>query len=195
MPFAARDFAGKWQFVMDNLTCGTMNVTDAITGQIQTIPIPVANERRNKGKFITDFGGAIQTEFPELSEAFISLREPAVIVDIPVCQAYPSPYPIENYQSANAPCVTSPSIVTPAYTLTFTLAPSHYGHLRDRGQRVTCNGQLVVHTPVTGTTTIAALVAQLNLLSGNGRLRERPRRCSGCLDRQSGKSGPDPVAG
>ena len=165
MPFAARDFAGKWQFVMDNLTCGTMNVTDAITGQIQTIPIPVANERRNKGKFITDFGGAIQTEFPELSEAFISLREPAVIVDIPVCQAYPSPYPIENYQSANAPCVTSPSIVTPAYTLTFTPSlQATTGTYEIAANSVTCNGQLVVHTPVTGTTTIAALVAQLNLL-------------------------------
>ena len=28
MPFAARDFAGKWQFVLDNLTCGTAIAKD-----------------------------------------------------------------------------------------------------------------------------------------------------------------------
>jgi len=50
----------------------TVTNTDGDTVQI---PIAVNNERRNKGKFITDFGGAIKAEYPELarlSSAFVS---------------------------------------------------------------------------------------------------------------------------
>src|SRR5213075_1480990 len=106
MPFAARDFAGKWQFVMDNLTCGTFTGVDTATGLSTTMPIAVNNERRNKGKFITDFAGAIQAEYPELAEGFFSLRGPACIVDLPVCAADPG-YPAQNYSSANAACATT----------------------------------------------------------------------------------------
>jgi hypothetical protein len=163
MPFAARDFAGKWQFVMDNLTCGTMNVTDAITGVTQTVPIPVANERRNKGKFITDFGGAIQAEYPELAEVFISLREPACIVDIPTCTPYPSPYPYQHYDSANQPCPQTAAGT--GATLTFTpVLQATTGTYEVAANSITCNGMLIVHDAITGTTTVAALVAQLNLL-------------------------------
>ena len=160
MPFAARDFAGKWQFVLDNLTCGTMNVADAVTGVVSTIPIAVANERRNKGKFITDFGGAIQAEYPELEEGFFSLREPACIVDIPVCASDPG-YPYQNYTSANAVCPQT-SAGTGA-TLTFTpILQATTGTYEVPRDSITCNSMLVVHAPITGTTTIAALVAQLN---------------------------------
>lgn len=164
MPFAARDFAGKWQFVMDNLTCGTMNVQDAVTGLISQVPIPVANERRNKGKFITDFGGAIQAEYPELAEAFISLRQPACIVDLPVCAAPVIGYPNENYSSANAPCATVPIVITE----TPLLDPAT-GTYEIPLNSVTCNGLTIIHDAVTGTATLAALVAQLNVvLAGLG---------------------------
>lgn len=163
MPFAARDFAGKWQFVMDNLTCGTVNVTDAVTGGVVTVPIPVNNERRNKGKFITDFSGAIQAEYPELGEAFISLHGPACIVDIPVCAADPG-YPAQNYSSANAPCATT--AITIVQTPILNSATGTYEIPRDS---VLCNGIQVVHDPITGTTTVSALVAQLNVvLAGLG---------------------------
>jgi hypothetical protein len=163
MPFAARDFGGKWQFVMDNLTCGTMDVTDATTGQTRTIPIPVANERRNKGKFISDFSNAIQAEYPELAEAFISLREPACIVDIPICTPYPSPYPYQNYESANTPCPDT-SAGTGA-TLTFTpVLQATTNTYEVAANSVTCNGMLIVHDALTGTATLADLVAQMNLL-------------------------------
>jgi hypothetical protein len=165
MPFAARDFAGKWQFVLDNLTCGTMNVAvldangNALPG-FQTVPIPVANERRNKGKFITDFGGAIQAEYPELEEGFFSLREPACIVDIPVCASDPG-YPYQNYESANAVCpqTAAGTNVTLTFTPTLQATTGTYEVPRDS---ITCNSMLVVHAAITGATTIAALVAQLN---------------------------------
>jgi hypothetical protein len=159
MPFAARDFAGKWQFVLDNLTCGSTTFTD-INGNQVTIPIPVDNSRRNKGKFITDFSGAIQAEYPELSEAFISLREPACIVDIPVCQTMPYPYPAQHYDSANHPCLTT---AAPTLTLTPVLdaATGTYEVARDS---ILCNSMNIFHDPITGTSTLAALVAQLNAL-------------------------------
>lgn len=163
MPFAARDFAGKWQFVMDNLTCGTFNVTDAVTNQVITVPIPVNNERRNKGKFITDFSGAIQAEYPELAEAFISLRGPACIVDVGVCAADPG-YPSQNYSSANAPCATTAITIIQTPILNTTT-----GTYEITADSVYCNGIQVVHPAITGTSTITALVAQLNVvLAGLG---------------------------
>lgn len=163
MPFAARDFAGKWQFVMDNLTCGTFDVTDATTGAVRTIPIPVDNSRRNKGKFITDFGGAIQAEFPELAEVFISLRGPACITDVTPCPDDPG-YPAQSYSSANSPCATTATTII--QTPILDSATSTY---EIPANTVTCNGIQVVHDAITGTTTVAALVTQLNsVLSGLG---------------------------
>jgi len=66
MPFAARDFGGKWQFVMDNL--GEDN-----SGNV------IENKRRNKGQFIADFKMAFkprQTEWEEL--IFHKRRRPVV---------------------------------------------------------------------------------------------------------------------
>lgn len=163
MPFAARDFAGKWQFVMDNLTCGTMDVIDQATGLTKTVPIPVANERRNKGKFITDFGGAIQAEYPELAEVIFALGAPACVVDAPVCPADPG-YPAQNYSSANAPCATSAITIVQTPILNVTT-----GTYEIPMNSVLCNGIQVVHDAVTGTSTVAALVVQLNtVLSGLG---------------------------
>lgn len=151
MPFAARDFAGKWQFVMDNLTCGT-----GVDANGVIFPIPVANERRNKGKFITDFGGAIRSDYPELAEAFISIRSQACITDMPVCNLNLG-YPEQNYNSANAPCATVPIIILETPLLNATT-----GTYEIPAQTVTCNGIQVVHGPVTGTTNLTDLVAQLN---------------------------------
>lgn len=154
MPFAMRDFAGKWQFAMDNLTCGN---------DVNGNPIAVDNARRNKGKFLADFSYATEAQYPELAEVFITLREPACIVDDPRCAADPG-YPTQNYASANATC---PSANT---TLTFTPAldvdTNTYEIPRDTVQ---CNGMEIVHDPITGTSTLTTLVAQLNsLLSSMG---------------------------
>jgi hypothetical protein len=149
MPFAARDFAGKWQFVMDNLTCGL---------DVNGNPIAVDNARRNKGKFIADFSFATKAEYPELAEAIFSLREPACIVDIPNCSALPYPYP-QNYSSANDECPSTETVFTflPQVrdeTSTYEIAESS----------IKCNGMAIVHDEITGTSTLATLVAQLNSL-------------------------------
>jgi hypothetical protein len=151
MPFAARDFAGKWQFVMDNLTCGT-----GVDANGVIFPIPVNNERRNKGKFITDFGGAIKAEYPELAEVFISLREPACIVDIPTCADDPG-YPEQNYESANDECAEDDVAIVQVPilntgTLTYEIAAN----------TIKCNGMGIVHPAITGSATVVLLVAELN---------------------------------
>ncbi len=95
MPFAARNFAGKWFFAMNNLTCGL---------DTNGNPIAVDNSRMNKGMFKGDFENAIKSEYPEFAEAFLHLREQACILDKPNCKALESCYPIEDQNSGNEPC-------------------------------------------------------------------------------------------
>lgn len=151
MPFAARDFAGKWQFVMDNLTCGTGTDANGVE-----FPIPVNNERRNKGKFITDFGGAIKAEYPELAEVFISLREPACVIDIPTCASDPG-YPEQNYESANDACSTDDIVIV--QTPVINSGTSTY---EVPANSILCNGMGIVHSAITGSTSVVLLVAELN---------------------------------
>ena len=158
MPFASRDFGGKWQFVMDNLTCGYSTVVDSVTGATVQVPIAVNNERRNKGKFIADFSFATKAEHPEFAEAMLVLREEACIVDIPTCAAYPYPNP-QNYESANEPCATTST------TLTFTPVLNHAGGTYEiLANTIMCNSMVIFHDAITGTATVADLVAQLNTL-------------------------------
>lgn len=149
MPFAMRDFAGKWMFAMDNLTCGL---------DVNGNPIAVDNSWRNKGKFLSMFSYATRAEYPELAEVFWSLREPACIVDVPRCAADPG-YPAQNYNSANTPCSTTPVVITETpvvnpNTNTYEIAAN----------TITCNGLPIFHSAITGTATLAALVAQMNTL-------------------------------
>ena len=151
MPFAMRDFAGRWQFVMNNLTCGL---------DVNGNPIAVDNSRRNKGKFIADWSFATQAEYPELAEAFFSLREPACIVDIPPCANDPG-YPAQNYNSANSTCPTSTIVLT--FLPVLNSVTGTYEVPRDS---VLCNGLNILNDPITGTSTLATLVAQMNSISG-----------------------------
>lgn len=154
MPFAMRDFAGKWMFAMDNLTCGT---------DVNGNPIAVDNSWRNKGKFLAMWSFATQAEYPELAEAFFSLREQACIVDIPPCANDPG-YPAQNYNSANTPCATTN--VTLLFTPTINLATGFYEVQQDT---ILCNGLNIFHPKITGSSTLAALVVQMNnLLSAMG---------------------------
>jgi len=98
MPFVPRSFGGKWQFVMDNLTCGT-----AVDANGLIIPIAVDNSRRNKGKFIADFRFSTKRQFPEYVEAFLHLREGACVIPVPLCSTPPD-YVTQDYSSECEPC-------------------------------------------------------------------------------------------
>jgi hypothetical protein len=89
MPFSARDFGGKWQFVMDNLGAAENGVV-------------IENKRRNKGQFIADFKLAVRPEHNEFMEIIFHKREPLCVPEIDVCN--PCAYPVEVYNSCPGHC-------------------------------------------------------------------------------------------
>lgn len=147
MPFASRDFAGKWMFAMDGLTCGV---------DVNGNPIAVDNSWRNKGRFQAMFSFATKATYPEFAEAFLHLREPACIVDVPVCSADPG-YPTQDYTSDNSPCSTD------NITLTFLpVVNTDTSTYEIPANTILCNGMTIFHEAITGSATLAALVVELN---------------------------------
>lgn len=94
MPFLNRDQMGKWNFVMDNMSCGTDSNGN---------PIMVDNIARNKGLWFADFRSAIKYERPELVRAILHLRAPECMVDDPICSSVPA-YVEQSYTSSNDVC-------------------------------------------------------------------------------------------
>jgi len=90
MPFSSRNWAGRWQFVMDNLG----------TGQDGCV---IENKRRNKGQFIADFKQAVRPEHPEFAVTFFVKREPSCVPEIDTCNPSPG-YPSQSYNSCNTIC-------------------------------------------------------------------------------------------
>lgn len=149
MPFAARDFAGKWRWAMNNLTCGVDSNGN---------PIAVDNSWGNKGKFLAMFSFATQAKYPEFAEAFLKLREPACIVDVPVCSADPG-YPTQNYSSENEVCATENTVITFLPVLN-----SDSSTYEIPANTILCNGLPIFHDAITGTASLANLVIQMNEL-------------------------------
>lgn len=90
MPFAKRNFGGRWQFVMDNLGVDG-------TGCV------VENKRRNKGQFIADFKVGIRPLYTEFLVAFFHKREPMCVPQIDTCSSDPG-YSSQSYNSSNSAC-------------------------------------------------------------------------------------------
>jgi len=147
MPFASRDFAGKWKFAMDNLTCGL---------DVNGNPIAVDNSWRNKGKFLAQWSLATKAQYPEFAEAFLALREPSVIVDAEVSAADPG-YPTQEYSSANDPCPTDEVVLT-----FLPVRNSATGDYEIPQNTILCNGMQIFHPAIVEPDTLADLVVQLN---------------------------------
>lgn len=93
MPFSARDFGGKWQFVLDNLGADCNGKA-------------IENKRRNKGQFIADFKMAIRPQYVEFAELIFHKREPACVIVVSTCNSDPG-YPTQSRSSANDGCVSA----------------------------------------------------------------------------------------
>lgn len=91
MPFAQRNFGGRWQFVMDNLGAD-------VNGCV------IENKRRNKGQFIADFKVGIRPLHTEFINVFLHKREPLCVPEIDTCND--SGYAVQSYSSANEGCPT-----------------------------------------------------------------------------------------
>jgi hypothetical protein len=150
MPYSSRNFGGRWQFVMDNLGEDQNGVT-------------IENKRRNKGMFIADFKMAIRPQYTEFSELIFHRAEPQCIIAISPCTPDPG-YPTQTYASdTNRSCTntTLANVLTVTPSLDTTTASYEV-----EANTIMCNGVAVEHGRVTGTTTLAALVTQLNQLVG-----------------------------
>jgi hypothetical protein len=96
MPFSARDFGGRWQFVRNNLGAD-------VNGQ------PIENKRGNKGQFIADFKQAVRPQYTELLQLIFHMREPACLISVVPCNASPG-YPTQNYESDPVDCTGNPIV-------------------------------------------------------------------------------------
>jgi len=143
MPFASRNFGGKWQFVMDNLGADASGVV-------------IQNKRRNKGQFIADFKQAAAPNHTEFLCLIFHKREPACIIQISTCNADPG-YPTQSYSSADPNCTSTGN--TLLFTPQLDTTTNTYEVLADT---ITCNNETVEHAAITGASTVTTLVAQLN---------------------------------
>jgi hypothetical protein len=143
MPFMNRSLAGQWRFAMNNLG-------DDCNG------VGIANYRGNKGFFWADFDMAAEPLYTEWMELIFHLREPDCITTVTTCGTDPG-YPTQNYDSANDACSSATNVVY------ITPVASASGDYELAASTVTVNGVPIVHTAVSGQTTLAALVTALNL--------------------------------
>lgn len=153
MPFASRNFGGKWQFVMNNLGAD-------INGCV------IENKRGNKGQFIGDFKQAAAPDHTEWGVLIFHKREPACVTEINTCNADPG-YPTQSYSSANTACAdetsTGPSNTTIAFTATLNTSLGVYWV---EANSAICEGGPIQHQEIRGGTTTAELVVLLNQYLG-----------------------------
>lgn len=144
MPFAKRDFGGKWQFVMDNLGAD-------VAGEV------IENKRRNKGQFIADFKLAVKPQFVEFAELIFHKREPAYVVALNTSATDPG-YPDQVYTSENESCDTD--------TLAFTPEIDGDDNYVIAANTIQCNGVPIVHVAISEAS-LADLVTALNAAGTN----------------------------
>jgi hypothetical protein len=143
MPFAQRDFGGRWQFVMDNLGADAQGCV-------------IENKRRNKGLFLADFVMATKPERPEWVVAIMHDRQRSCVTEDTPCAGFvPASYSAQNYSSANDACETTLTITKGAGAYAITIPAS----------TILCNGYNVAHPDSGALANFAAVLAwvQANL--------------------------------
>lgn len=147
MPFASRDFGGKWMFAQNNL-----GATD--DGCV------IDNSYGNKGRFQTMFKLATKAVRPEWAVAILYKREIACVVDVAPCAPTPS-YVLQDYSSANDAC-PNPTI---DFDLTDVTGPYQINAAAG-GSEITCNGVPVSHTASGSLASYQAIADYLNGATG-----------------------------
>lgn len=153
MPFASRNFAGRWQFVMDNLGADANGTV-------------ISNKRRNKGQFIADFKQAVAPFHTEWLVALFHKREPSCLPQISPCNADPG-YPTQTYTADPGSCPTPAAsiVITPVKQTDVT--PNVYAI---EANTILCDQGQVLHaalTPAAAVTTLTLLAAWLNQYVSN----------------------------
>lgn len=139
MPFMVRGLNGQWQFAIDNLGADCDGKA-------------IANYRKNKGFFFSDFRFAMQPKYTEFLTAILHLREPQVTYVVAPCATDPG-YPEQTYNSACDGCDDD-----------FTWSPpeaNDEGHFVIAANSTTCNEEPLDNDAIDAAT-LAALVIALN---------------------------------
>lgn len=153
MPFLRRNLAGQWRFAMHDL------------GSDQNGCV-IENIDQNKGLFVNSFKQAVAPDHTEFLVLIFNKREPSCVIEIGTCNADPG-YPTQSYNSANTECADEHSGTSPIpinTTVTFTpILNTGTGTYLIAANSVLCENAPVTHGAVSGISTVAALVAQLNV--------------------------------
>ncbi len=152
MPFLNRNFGGKWRFAMHDLGADQNGCV-------------IENIDENKGIWVSSHELAAEPLYTEMLVAIFHKREPSCVMEINTCNADPG-YPVQTYGSANTPCPdehsgTSPTPINTTVTFTPTKNAAN-GDYEIPAFSVLCDGGPVANGAITGSTTLAALVVQLN---------------------------------
>jgi hypothetical protein len=154
MPFLSRNFGGQWHWAMHDLGAD-------VNGCV------IENMLGNKGVFLSNHRLAIKPRYTEFLVAIFHKAEPSCVIEINTCNADPG-YPAQNYNSQNTDCVdehTGTSPVPINTTLTFTPTKNLVnGDYEIAADTFVCEGGPTLHGALSGTTTLAALVVQLNIV-------------------------------
>jgi hypothetical protein len=152
MPFLNRNFGGKWRFAMDNLGAD-------VNGCV------IENIDRNKGLWVSSHELATKPRYTEFLVAIFHKAEPFCVIEINTCNADPG-YPAQVYNSANTQCPDEHSGTSPIpINITTTFTPTKNvlnGDYEIPAFSVLCDGGPVANSQISGSTTLAALVVQLN---------------------------------
>jgi hypothetical protein len=146
MPFVVRGLNGQWNFAMDDLGADC-------DGK------PIANYRKNKGKYYADFQFGSEPIHTEWLTAILHLREGFVIYEVAPCAADPG-YPTQDYRSANDDCEGS---------YRFEPEAQEDGSFVLAANTVSCNDEPVENGAIDAAN-LAALVTALNSDGDTGAL-------------------------
>jgi hypothetical protein len=154
MEFMPRDFAGKWMWKMHDLGAD-------VNGCV------IENILGNKGLFVSTHQIAVKPDHTEFGVAIFHKAEPSCVIEINTCNADPG-YPVQTYNSANVDCPDDHSGTSPVpinTTLTFTPQKNSVaGDYEIAADSVLCESGPINHGQISGQTTLAGLVTQLNVI-------------------------------
>lgn len=150
MPFLRRSMAGNWMFAMNNLGADRDGVA-------------ISNKWGNKGQWLCQFKQGVAPNYTEFLVLIFHKGEPSCVAEITTCNSDPG-YPTQNYESNTGLLCTNTAA---PYVLTNTpTTQTSTGTYELEANTILCNGVMVEHGQITGTSTLANLVAQLNALVG-----------------------------
>ena len=141
--FMHPSFGGKWQWLQHDLGVDSQNRV-------------INNQWGYKGKFGVWFEYYIRPMHTEFMEAIMHKREPACVIEIDTCNPSPG-YPTQTYDSSNDGCPNTEQVIS--ITPVLSDATGTYEVL---ASTVLCNGSDVDNGALTGSTTLVALLAQIN---------------------------------